>query len=258
MQQKLHALKTLVTALVCFAKTFISSATGLWKRFFSVPQPQLIEVNSFKHAVGVPEAKPIASVITLLLNYFRQLHVRRLLRKLQPATDGGTLRFKKINMNRSLLLFKSLALAFLFVLVGFTAMAQSDAYTAAGLAKPTVTSDKDDYSPGEVAIITGTGWKLDSKVDIHFEETPVFHEEHQHDFHDITVDANGNWRIEYPIEMRHLGVAFDVHVVGQQTQFEATTTFTDGLQISGPTSACQGTSVTYTSNITNPDPQPNS
>jgi hypothetical protein len=44
-----------------------------------------------------------------------------------------------------------------------------------GLALPTVTSDKDDYVPGETAIISGKGWKLDQIVDVHFEEIPVFH-----------------------------------------------------------------------------------
>lgn len=91
----------------------------------------------------------------------------------------------------------------------------------------TVTSDKDDYAPGEVAIITGTGWVNDQYVDVHFEETPAFHEEHQHDYHGIAVDANGNWEIRYQIETRHLGVAFDVHVIGKQSGAEAYTYFTD-------------------------------
>lgn len=29
----------------------------------------------------------------------------------------------------------------------------------------TVTTDKDDYAPGEFAIITGTGWALETMVD---------------------------------------------------------------------------------------------
>jgi hypothetical protein len=113
-----------------------------------------------------------------------------------------------------------------------TAHAQSAAYSNAGLPAPTVTSDKDDYAPGEVAIISGTGWKLDTKVDVHFEETPAYHAEHQHDFHDITVDANGNWQLRYQIEDRHLGVAFKVHTVGKQTGSEVYAYFTDDVTLS--------------------------
>lgn len=114
-----------------------------------------------------------------------------------------------------------------FLLSAFGAQAQN-AYTDAGLPVPTVSSDKDDYSPGEVAIISGFGWKLDGIVDVHFEETPAFHTEHQHDYHNISVDANGNWTIRYQIEERHLGVAFEVHVVGKTTGYEAYAYFTDG------------------------------
>src|SRR5690606_33554636 len=86
--------------------------------------------------------------------------------------------------------------------------------------------DKDDYSPGEIAIITGTGWTLDSIVDIHLEEDPAH--DHHHGYHGTVVDANGNWRIEYPIEDRHLGVAFTVIVDGVQSKYQGLAYFTDG------------------------------
>ena len=100
--------------------------------------------------------------------------------------------------------------------------------SATGLQAQTVTSDKDDYVPGEIAIITGSGWTLDEYVDVHFEEEPVFHAEHQHDYHGIKVSSDGSWTISYPIEERHLGVAFTVHVIGKQSGAEAFTYFTDG------------------------------
>lgn len=114
---------------------------------------------------------------------------------------------------------------FLFLLLSFGSlqvMAQMETVPTYPIgSEPTVVSDKDDYLPGEIAIITGTGWTLDQQVDVHFEETPAFHEEHQHDYHGIAVDENGNWRIDYPIEERHRGVHFTVHVVGKQTSYEA-------------------------------------
>ena len=45
----------------------------------------------------------------------------------------------------------------------------------------TVTSDKLDYAPGEIAIITGAGWTGDQFVDLHFEENPFV--DHLHDYH---------------------------------------------------------------------------
>lgn len=102
----------------------------------------------------------------------------------------------------------------------------TNAYTAAGLAAPTVTSDKDDYLPGEVAIITGKGWTLDSLVDIHLEEEPAY--DHHHDYHDTKVNADGTWEIRYQIEERHLGVKFTVVVNGMQSGAKAYAYFTDG------------------------------
>ncbi|WP_162056459.1 hypothetical protein [Pontibacter pamirensis] len=124
--------------------------------------------------------------------------------------------------------------------------------SAFGLQAQTVTSDKDDYAPGEVAIITGTGWAGDNFVDVHFKETPAYHAEHQHDYHGIAVDANGNWTIKYQIEDRHLGVAFDVHVVGKQTGREAFTYFTDALNTDltvNPSTGNQGGAIILTAKL---------
>ncbi|WP_224995324.1 T9SS type A sorting domain-containing protein [Cesiribacter sp. SM1] len=92
---------------------------------------------------------------------------------------------------------------------------------------PTVSSDKDDYAPGETAIITGTGWTLDSLVDIHLEEEPAH--DHHHGYHDTKVNADGTWEIRYPIEERHLGTKFTVVVDGQQTGYQGLAYFTDGF-----------------------------
>lgn len=146
---------------------------------------------------------------------------------------------------------RSFFLSFLVTTLSFftlTASAQTttDAYTAAGLTKPTVSSDKDDYAPGEVAIIRGTGWTLDSIVNVHLEETPDY--AHHHDYHDTKVKADGTWEILYPIEERHLGVKFEVIVEGQTSKYNGYAYFTDGHTFTslsptfGPTAG--GTSVT--------------
>ena len=90
---------------------------------------------------------------------------------------------------------------------------------------PTVTSDKEDYSPGETAIITFQGWTRDSVIDVHFEEEPTH--EHHHGYHDQKVGSDGSFEIRYPIEERHVGVAFTVIAVGKTTKYEARTFFTD-------------------------------
>ena len=89
----------------------------------------------------------------------------------------------------------------------------------------TVTSDKADYAPGETAIITGEGWTGDAIVNVHFNETPEVDDFHQ--WHNTPVDSGGNFVINFPILVRHLGVAFEVEVVGATTGREAFAYFTD-------------------------------
>jgi len=90
----------------------------------------------------------------------------------------------------------------------------------------TVSTDKDDYVPGEIAIITGSGWINDQFVDLHFEEDPFV--DHIHDYHDIPVNTDGTFRVEFPILERHLGVTFTLTAKGQSSALVATTNFTDG------------------------------
>jgi len=89
----------------------------------------------------------------------------------------------------------------------------------------TVTTDKDDYAPGETAIITGEGWTRDQLVDLHFAEDPFV--DHIHDYHDIVVNSDGTFRVEFPILERHLGVTFTLTAEGKQTGVTATRIFTD-------------------------------
>ena len=80
----------------------------------------------------------------------------------------------------------------------FTNLAQAqNPYEQAGLSLPRVTSDKEDYAPGEVAHITGMGWTLDQQVHVEFKESPDYPDYH---IYDVIVDSLGNWKINYPIE----------------------------------------------------------
>jgi len=112
----------------------------------------------------------------------------------------------------------------LFILGTIGAVALGNVYSDAGLAPPTVTSDKDDYAPGQVAHITGSGWTLDQSVHIEFKEEPDYPDYHSYD---IPVNEDGTWKLDYNIEERHLGVKFTVTTTGKTTGTIASTSFTD-------------------------------
>ena len=92
--------------------------------------------------------------------------------------------------------------------------------------EPKITSDKDDYLPGEIATISGSGWTQDQTVELHIEEDPYFGDAYF--FESIPVDENGNWSVQIEILERHLGVAFTAYAIGHSTGATAFTYFTDG------------------------------
>ncbi|WP_425639322.1 MBG domain-containing protein [Algoriphagus yeomjeoni] len=114
-----------------------------------------------------------------------------------------------------------LSLSFLlFFGNAFSAIAQSGTAT--------VTTDKDDYAPGEYVIITGSGWEPGERVDFHFEETPK--PETCVNSHDYFAIADENGDISYSgflIKDNHLGVAFVLTATGQISGRVAVTEFTD-------------------------------
>jgi hypothetical protein len=128
----------------------------------------------------------------------------------------------KLNVKQVLLLMPFL-LIFFFSLRTYAQ--ENNAYVNAGLPVPTVTSDVPDYSPGDVAHITGTGWNLDQSVHIEFKETPDYPDYH---IYDVDVDSLGHWQLDYNIELRHLGVSFTVEVTGKQSQVISKCFFEDG------------------------------
>ncbi len=137
----------------------------------------------------------------------------------------------------------------LLILGTVGAFALGDAYVDAGLPAPTFTSDKEDYYPGDTAHITGTGWKLDQKLRVEFKEEPDYPDFH---IYNVTVNEDGTWKIDYPIEERHLGVKFTAVAVGEQTGFSATHIFTDAPRITNLTYGTQSCFNPTTNTITIP------
>jgi hypothetical protein len=120
----------------------------------------------------------------------------------------------------------------------------------------TVTTNQLDYFPGEAVIITGTGFAPDETVTIQIVHTPDDPRDNEtHTAHapwTTVADTNGDisamWFV--PADGDELGATLFLTADGQNSSLHAETTFTDAISITGPASACVGTSVTFTSSIT--------
>ena len=105
----------------------------------------------------------------------------------------------------------------------------------------TIATDKDDYAPGQQAIITGSGWQPLEEVTLLFQEDPAVHPDYT-----LTVTANANGDIywdQWAPEEHDLGVRF--YLTAQDSRSRAQTTFTDGVvsvSILSPTTAAPVTS----------------
>ena len=121
--------------------------------------------------------------------------------------------------------------------------------TAASAA--TVITDKPDYAPGEVVIITGSGWMPGETVSM------LLHEESQLGEPDVTLlseaDADGNIiNAVWSPDVYDIGLTFTLTATGQTSGLTAQTAFTDGSKVGSvvvsaqePSQLCAGGSATY-------------
>jgi hypothetical protein len=89
---------------------------------------------------------------------------------------------------------------------------------------PTVTTDKADYRPGEVALLGGEGWTGGEAIALDIACTCGCDD---HLFA-LAGDDGAFDGVEYAIEAKHLGTTCTVTATGQSSGQVATTTFTDG------------------------------
>jgi hypothetical protein len=90
----------------------------------------------------------------------------------------------------------------------------------------TIKTDKDDYAPGQTALITGTGWEPNEEVTLLFQEDPAVHDDYELT---LTADAAGNiYHDQWAPEQHDLGVRFYLLAKGQQSGRQAQVTFLDG------------------------------
>jgi hypothetical protein len=93
----------------------------------------------------------------------------------------------------------------------------------------TIKTDKDDYAPGQTAIITGSGWEANEEVRLLFQEDPAVHDDY---VLTVTADGDGNiYHDQWAPEEHDLGVRFYLMATGQQSGRRAQTTFTDQIQV---------------------------
>ena len=113
-----------------------------------------------------------------------------------------------------------------------------------------VTTDKDDYTPGEIVVVRGSGWLAGETVRLNFDEIPY----NPPVTYSVTADAEGNiYDTQYVIDDRHVGSTITLTATGQTSGFTAKTVFTDGSKVGSvsvgsqsPSSVTAGSSATYT------------
>ena len=111
----------------------------------------------------------------------------------------------------------------------------------------TIKTDKDDYAPGQHAIITGTGWQPGEQVRLLFQEDPAVHDDY---VLTLTADGQGNiYTDQWAPEQHDLNVRF--YLTASDSKSKAQTTFTDGNLSSaitftiGPGSVTPGATLTW-------------
>jgi hypothetical protein len=98
--------------------------------------------------------------------------------------------------------------------------------TASNGAGLSITTDKDDYAPGDTVWFTGAGWQAGDTLDIVLVDEPLTHPPHTWW---VPVDETGGFRDStYVVDAGDLGVAFTLTATGRATGESLTVTFTDG------------------------------
>src|SRR5215213_4144977 len=132
--------------------------------------------------------------------------------------------------------------------VGGTAMALTTDTSGSTSPSPTISSDKADYSPGELVTLTGSGWQAGESVNIKVNDTYGATWSRNVD---VTADSSGNITDSFNLPNTFVS-DYDVTATGAQSG-TATTTFTDAnaqsLTVDDPPSTtqsvAQGSTATY-------------
>jgi len=89
-----------------------------------------------------------------------------------------------------------------------------------------ISTDKDDYQPGDVVHFTGSGWQPGDVLDIVLTDNPLTHDPH---IWSVNVDADGTFRdATYVVDEGDLNVEFTLVATSRGTGRSLTVVFTDG------------------------------
>jgi uncharacterized repeat protein (TIGR01451 family) len=113
---------------------------------------------------------------------------------------------------------------------------------ASGPSLATVTTDKEDYQPGDTITVTGAGWESGETVSLLFHEDvdPPIHPDKT-----LTAVADADGQIlshGYEVEESDLGVRFTLTATGETSGRTAQTTFTDAPKVGTVTIGSQSPS----------------
>jgi len=97
--------------------------------------------------------------------------------------------------------------------------------TATHEAGMTITTDKDDYAPGDTVWFTGTGWPANDTLDIVLTDDPATHDPHKWP---IPTRADGTFRDStYVVDVGDVGVTFTLTATSRATGKSLAVQFTD-------------------------------
>jgi uncharacterized repeat protein (TIGR01451 family) len=89
-----------------------------------------------------------------------------------------------------------------------------------------ITTDKDDYSPGDTVWFAGAGWPANDTLDIRLDDEPATHEPH---LWWVPVSEDGTFRDStYVVDVGDVGVTFTLAATSRSTGRSLTVSFTDG------------------------------
>jgi hypothetical protein len=113
----------------------------------------------------------------------------------------------------------------------------------------TLTSDKPDYEPGEVAVLTGAGFWPGEVVDVSISVDDPETNTHIGDYAwtDVYADADGGFIVWYTVPEEAAGMTLTATAMGLSSALVATVSFTDSVSSVGITSPTGASPVTITS-----------
>ena len=90
-----------------------------------------------------------------------------------------------------------------------------------------ISTDKDDYQPGDTVYFSGAGWPANDVLDIVLTDEPLTHDPHRWT---VNVDESGTFRDStYVVDQGDLNVTFTLVATSRATERSLTVVFTDNI-----------------------------